>query len=127
MIYIHPIGGLGNMMFHIASIWTLAKDNNDELGLIDINKKIHDLIHDTRANTDHAEQFRYLLERFPEANRIIGSTIYPLGYHKLTYTKDIEYIGYFQSENFFKHRREEIIELFKPTNEITQLFLLFYV
>ena len=121
MIYIHPVGGIGNFMHHIGSIYTLSKDNNDELGLLNIDRKIYDLIHDGRANMDHANDFRYLFNRFPNINADIGNRVsYPFEYTPLQYVNETEYIGYFQSEKYFKHRRDEIIELFKPTEEINE-------
>lgn len=119
MIYINPVGGMGNFMMHIAAIWTLARDNNDELALIDIDKKIYNLIHDGRANLDHANDYRYLFDRLPNVESINANKLhYPFEYTQLAYIKEYEYIGYFQCEKYFKHRRKEIIELFKPTIEI---------
>jgi hypothetical protein len=118
MIYIHPIGGLGNMFFHISSIWTLAKDNNDELGLLDIDKKIQDLINDKRGDLKHAQIFKYLFNRFPNKNGNVSNSItYPFKYTALEYKNEFQYVGYFQSEKYFKHRRNEILELLKPGNE----------
>lgn len=119
MIYIHPIGGLGNMFFHISSIWTLAKDNGDELCLLNIDKKIIDLMNDTRGDLKHAPKFRYLFNRFPQTNQIIKNRIiHPFEYKKIEYSKESEYIGYFQCEKYFQHRRNEIIDLLKPDDEI---------
>jgi hypothetical protein len=117
MIYIHPVGGLGNMLFHIASIYSLARDNNDELCLLNIDKKINELIHDGRANLDHAPAYRYLFDRFPQKNMEISNIInWCFEYNPIIYNSEFEYIGYFQSEKYFKHRKLEIIELFKPND-----------
>jgi hypothetical protein len=118
MIYIHPVGGLGNMFFHIASIWTLAKDNDDELCLLNTDKKIMDLINDNRCDIKHAAKYKYIFNRFlcknGTANR---SKQYPFNYIPLVYHNECEYFGYFQCEKYFKHRRTEILELFKPSDE----------
>ena len=112
MIYNYPVGGIGNILFQIASIWTLGKDNNDELCLLNINKITNDLIINNRGNIN------YLLNRFPNVNYEINNKIKHLfQYTPIQYKKDHEYIGYFQCEKYFKHRRKEILELFKPTNE----------
>ena len=124
MIYIYPIGGLGNIFFHIASIWALAKDNNDELCLLDIDKKITALINDPRyyyneCNLRHAQKYDYIFNRFPQAKGYnLKSIEYPFTYTPLKYQKDYQYVGYYQSEKYFKHRRSEILELFKPSDEI---------
>jgi len=118
MLYIHPVGGLGNMFFHIAAIWTLAKDNNDDLCLLNIDKKIYDLDNDTRWNSKHAIKYKYIFNRFLNFDIKINNNIeYPYNYKQLEYKKEYQYIGYFQSEKYFKHRRNEILELFKPATE----------
>ena len=115
MIYIYPIGGLGNTMFHIASIYSLALDNNDELGLLDVNKKINHIINDNRAVTPHADKYFYLFNRFKCFENIKCESLkYPFNYTKLNYLCGHQYVGYFQSENYFIHRRAEVIEKFKP-------------
>lgn len=118
MIYIYPIGGLGNMLFHIASIWVLAKDNDNELCLLDIDTKIINLINDTRCSLSHADKYNYIFKRFAhKSNTTNNSILYPFNYVPLTYYSECEYLGYFQSEKYFKHRRTEILELFKPADE----------
>lgn len=122
MIYIHPVGGLGNMMFHIASIYSLAKDNDDELCLLNIDKKINDLINDKRCNLLHANSYRFLFERFKNENKSINLIAeYPFEYVPLSYKKNFMYQGYFQTEKYFKHRRNEILNLFESTNEINEI------
>lgn len=118
MIYIHPIGGLGNMLFHIAAIWTLAKDNNDELCLLDIDSKVNTLKNDAIWNAPHAEDYRFLFNRFPIKNNIPTMKVnYPYIYVPLQYRREFEYIGYFQSEKNFLHRRNDILKLFNPPIE----------
>jgi hypothetical protein len=118
MIYIYPIGGIGNMFFHIASIWALAKDNGDELCLLNTDKKIVDLINDVRCDIKHAAKYEYIFNRFSVKNDYIDNKLqYPFYYVPLIYKTEYEYLGYFQCEKYFKHRRAEILELFKPANE----------
>jgi hypothetical protein len=115
MIYIRPIGGLGNMLFHIASIWTLAKDNDDELCLIDVDKKINNLINDNRCNWRHANDYKYIFNRFKNTVEYPELSIkYKFEYETLKYMYGYEYIGYFQSEKYFINRRDEILKLFEP-------------
>jgi hypothetical protein len=123
MIYIYPIGGIGNMFYHIASIWTLAKDNGDELGLVNIQQKIQNLINDTReADMSHAYQYMYLFKRFPIFENVSKpKLVYPFQYVPLEYKVECLYDGYFQHETYFKHRRSEIIELLKPEDSFSPL------
>ena len=111
MIYIHPIGGLGNIFFQIASIWTLAKDNDDELSLLNVDKCFNFLISADRGSLN------YILNRFPHKISCTNKVYYPFHYIPIIYKKEYEYIGYFQCERYFKHRRNEILELFKPADE----------
>ena len=121
MIYVFPIGGLGNMFFHIASIYALAKDNDDELCLLNIDRKIKELdaarnITTTWSETKHSDEYMYIFNRFSTVNdnppKI--NLINTFQYVPLEYRVGHEYWGYFQSEKFFKHRREEILRLFGP-------------
>lgn len=118
MIYVYPIGGIGNMFFHIASIYALAKDNGDELSLINIDKKIYDLDNDPRWESKHANVYRYIFNRFELVNADSKKQLtYDYKYVPLKYIKEHEYLGYFQCEDYFKHRRNEILELFKPSDD----------
>jgi hypothetical protein len=118
MIYIYPIGGLGNMIFHIAAIWTLAKDNNDELCLLNVDQKIESLIR-YAVPVKHAHKYKYIFDRFPQKNYGSFNVVnYPFPYTPVKYQKDYQYVGFFQCEKYFKHRRDEILELLKPTDEI---------
>jgi hypothetical protein len=118
MIYVHPVGGLGNMFFHIASIYALAKDNGDELCLLNISNKINSLKNDERIDLKHADQYMYFLNRFKEKIGDVNKVNYPFEFVKLQYLKEHEYVGYFQSENYFKHRRNDILKIFEPSDEI---------
>ena len=118
MIYNHPVGGIGNMFFQIASIWTLAKDNDDELCLLNIEKLIENLINHPNNPIYHADKFRYVFNRFPNHTGVINNVIQTqFTYTPLNYVNETEYVGYFQCEKYFKHRRNEILELLKPSDE----------
>jgi hypothetical protein len=113
MIYFRPHSGLGNTLFQIATLWTLAKDNDDELCLLDVDKIIVALTAIGRGNLD------FLLKRFPNFNGEPNNLIkrYPIHHVPLEYEKEYQYQGYFPCEKYFKDRRKEILELFKHPNE----------
>ena len=135
MIYTNPTGGLGNMMFQIAAIHALAVDNNDVLCLLNVKKQINDLNNDIRLNTKHGEKYNYIFNRFhliddapvewipnqmfsiPYNNSRFSKVNTEFYYQKLQYHKEHEYVGFFQCEKYFKHIRNEILEIFKPENE----------
>lgn len=123
MIYIYPIGGLGNMLFHIASIYALAKDNCDDLCLLNLDQKIKELdnstnVTDTWSNTTHCIEYNYLFKRFSQS---AGHDYIRVNCFRspeiLEYKPYCQYEGYFQNEKYFKHRREEIIHLFAPDKD----------
>jgi len=118
MIYSSPVGGLGNILFQIAALWTLAKDNNDELCLLDIDNRLQGLIN-YAVPVKHAFEYKYILNRLPQSDKgCLGVIQHPFTFAPIKYMKDIQYVGFFQCENYFKHRRNEILELYKPTDEI---------
>ena len=64
MIYLNPTGGLGNALFQIAALYSLAIDNSDSLCLLNVKKFINDLDNDIRLSTNHAEKYRFILDKF---------------------------------------------------------------
>ena len=103
-------GGLANQLFQIAAAYALALDNNDECAFYldspvinqgncartykaNILKNIKELIFDWQPESIWQE---------PDLN-----------YHPIPYHKNMMLIGYFGSEKYFAHHREEIIRLFK--------------
>ena len=79
MIYINPVGGLGNMLFHIAAIWTLAKDNDDELCILNVERKLQSLIN-YAVPVRHAFEYKYILNRFPQEIGGFSTVNYPFTY-----------------------------------------------
>ena len=135
MIYVTPRGGFGNGLFQIAALYAHALDNNDNLCLLNTKKHINDLNNDVRATAKNGDAYNYIFERFdridnvkiewkpnqqynvPTENNSFSKVRYPFQHVPLKYQKEYEYIGYFQCEKNFIHRRDEILELLKPVNE----------
>ena len=106
------------MFFQIGTIWTLAKDNGDNLCLLNIEDNINELI--SLRNRKQSPNYSYFLNRFLNKNKTISDVMsYENKYQPLTYKPEYEYVGYFQSEKYFNHRKNEILELFKPPEEFT--------
>jgi len=115
MLYVYPIGGIGNFLFQIAAIWTLAKDNNDELALLNIDAAISELNACNLYGMKHANAYKYIFDRFSVAGNTIAEVIqYEWDYTPLEYKNGYQYLGYFQTEKHFKHRKSELLELFRP-------------
>ncbi len=112
MITTYLQGGLGNYMFQISAAHALSLD----LGTT------------TLFNESKAYQFHQTLSFYKDnifrkinfTNEDIQLPSYQeigFGYSQLPLSDNILLSGYFQTEKYFKHRRNEILELFAPTKE----------
>lgn len=119
MITTHLMGGLGNMLFQIASIASLAKDNNTDFILSSNNisdlkhGKINDYVSNIFRNINFNDSFKY-------------SSVYRepfFCYEKINYNDNMCIYGYFQSEKYFKHNEKLIRNLFSIDEE-TKKYLL---
>jgi hypothetical protein len=122
MIYIYPVGGLGNILFQIAAIASIAKDNNVEPCLLMIDRIVRDLDKDDRLLTAHANEYRFIFDRFKQLPHINKPAMqYPFHYVPPVFKDEHTYIGFFQSEKYFGHNRDHIKHLFRPTEEIEKV------
>jgi len=112
-------GGLGNYMFQIATTISLAIDNKDKYEFYIIGTtKVHQHI------------ITYMGSIFSDVNILDTSpkqyNVYhepEFSYNKIPYQNDLLLCGYFQSEKYFKHNQNEIIDLFSPThNELVYIY-----
>jgi len=114
-------GGLGNYMFQIAAAQALAWDIDTE-AVFDFNlaSQVHRNIRSYQDNIfgeikDVSNPtFR---SRYPEPN---------FGYNPIPKVDSMYLIGYFQSEKYFKHHRDKILELFALSNEVERALLVKY-
>ena len=107
MIYATLLGGIGNIMFIIASTYALALDNNDEAVFSTSLDSI------TRRKNERwwfETLFRKIKRGNGKAKMIYREPNFT--YKKLPYYPNMRLNGYFQSSKYFDHRREEILELF---------------
>lgn len=135
MIYINPRGGFGNSLFQLAAMYVIATENNDEFCILNHKKHINDLTNDVRLKCKHAFKYDFIFDKFKqldfapveweenqeyskEFDNNFSRYYLPFEYTVPQYLSEHEYIGYFQCEKYFMHRRAEILELFKPTDEI---------
>ena len=117
MITCNLKGRLGNQLFQIATTHALAIDNNDRcvfpLGIEGATPNIY--------------------ERTFYANTILRNIVYGYdfswvrsihrepGFHysKINYQDGMLLDGYFQSEKYFAHQRDEVVKLFSPSEYVT--------
>jgi hypothetical protein len=110
-------GGLGNIMFQIAATYALAMDNDDECVFRHQVSNQH--------GTPSIDNTNGILSR---VNFAMISDFNPqhfyrephFHYNKIPYINNLLIDGYFQSEKYFSHRREDIINLFSPTEEVNE-------
>jgi len=123
MISCNLMGGLGNMMFQIAAMKSFAKDNNSEVSFPNYENHIKKINSDTyhNPNLNYAEEYKKAFSNLDIITVEPGNTKrldLPFFYVNLKYKDNTEYFGYFQSEKFFSHNRDFILNLFKPSSKV---------
>jgi len=109
-------GGLGNHMFQIAATYALALDNNDDCAFehaITIGQE------STRAYINNI----YSRIKFVSSDEIKSKSKYfesNFYFQQLSYKSNLQLVGYFQSEKYFKYHSKKIRALFEPTDNIIQ-------
>lgn len=110
MLYAQVLGGLGNILYIISTLYTLAKDRNQSFCISNKTSSI------TRRN-DEDEWFKTIFRDIPQVQqrpREIDFIFRETGMSIQTFPlkNNMEIFGYFQSDKYFNHRKQEIIELF---------------
>lgn len=99
-------GGLGNLMFQVASAYSLALDN-DDTSMFDINTsgRVHG--HITTYGTNILRNITY------GTPTVVTTHIEPhFHYEVIPYNVNLKIMGYYQSEKYFKNNRKEILDCF---------------
>jgi hypothetical protein len=112
------LGQFGNQLFQIATAYAYSLDQNIPLS-------IPNLFTEKKWNIDRNAQ-RLFVDRIkatPLSRPLIKWQEPDLGYTPIPVTSKIRLTGYFQSEKYFKHRREEILNLFSPPTDLTKKIL----
>jgi hypothetical protein len=104
-------------------MYALATQNVDELVLLNIEKRYNELLSDKRWDVSHAREFSIFFDKFKKSDITLHSIKnIEWGFQNIEYIKDAQYIGYFQSEKYFKKYRKDILNLFDlPLNIRTEL------
>ncbi len=101
------MGGLGNYMFQISAAFSMALDNDDNCAF-DPN----DVFSPHGAISSYKEN---ILRNVVFSDDFTTATIYQepaFEYAKIPYKPNLKLSGYFQSERYFAHNRDDIISLF---------------
>jgi hypothetical protein len=118
----HFRGRLGNQLFQTAAALALSKEQGCSIYFPDF-EKLEEPTEDYGLN-QLKYNYHHIFHRLPRIReKITPSYIYSepdLAFHPIPYQPHTEIVGYFLSENFFRNYREEIIDLFSPSNEVEE-------
>ena len=113
-ISIDIMGGLGNIMFQIATAYATSLKNDMNL-MVDVTNYYgaHYGLDKYKKNILRNIQF----SKNPITDPSYGEKEFK--FNELPkFEKSVKLSGYFQSEKYFKEYRKEVLELFSPTEEI---------
>ena len=124
MISCEMMGRLGNQMFIAATAYSLALDNDDEVVFPRFISGIIPTIKETSIHRGTIFRNLKYVDDLSFVNRKhIHSEPQDHSYAEIPYKTNMFLHGYFQSEKYFKHNRQEILNLFKPQEQIERYLL----
>lgn len=109
MITSKLMGGLGNMMFQIAAIHSLANDNNTTCSFMHQKSKNQGNCSLTYVDNIF-KNINFSLEKLSNFKHKYSEEEFE--YRKLPFFNNTIYEGYFQSEKFFENNKDKIFSLF---------------
>jgi hypothetical protein len=126
MIYTNLKGGLGNMLFQIAATKSFSIDYNVGFCFTNFDDQLNYLNRDNLYNPSlkHANEYRLIFPVFctDRPNHGVQIINFPFEYHDIKLPQNDVYIdGFFQSEKFFKHNRQHILEMFETPSFIKEI------
>jgi hypothetical protein len=126
MISCRLAGGLGNLMFQIAGFEYIAHSSGLTRGYWNTDLAFRGLNAETDANPNmkHANDYLTMFKNFhwPKCNKPETEVYVPFHYTPINAKDNVEYIGYFQSEQYFPNR-EFILNLFQPSDNVNKQIL----
>lgn len=111
----HLMGQLGNQMFIIAATTSLALDNGATPLFPDFFIPSDPVF---KLPYNHEKVFYHLNASAPEQPIEFTYREPRFTYDPIPYQPNMMLFGWFQSEKYFKHHKQEILELFAPHPEI---------
>jgi len=124
MIYCNLKGGLGNMMFQIAATKSYAIDLGVEPSFPNLTNQMevinNDLIHN--PSIKHAFEYEIIFNSLKREHPTNTTELvrFPFEYVDYEIRDNSTVDGFFQSEKYFNHNREEVLKIFKKPDTITE-------
>lgn len=113
-------GQLGNQLFIIAATVSIALDHGVTPIFPDLIEK-----HEYNIPLNYKKLFHSLPVRLPKSVSCVYKEPH-FSYDQIHYRPNMKLSGYFQSEKYFAHHKQEILELFAPPSEIVDYLSLRY-
>ena len=115
-------GAMGNQMFEIAAAYSLGIDTNIKVkaslrdGIYTLHQDWNDRIH---------RYLKTIFRKLEFTDEVFNGYDYEepyFHYKEIDWDKstNLRLHGHFQSQNYFKHNREDILDLFEPTEELNE-------
>lgn len=129
MIYCNLKGGLGNMMFQILTTKSFAYDKGVDCSFPNLISLLNYLNSEKtyNPNLNHSHEYLKFLTLFKNLNtypphKEMKLFDFPFEYRHLDLPEDDFIInGFFQSEKYFKHNRDKILEWCEISSEIKDI------
>lgn len=121
MIYCNVVGGLGNIMFQVAALASMASDKNLGYSIPNLNAHLNFL--SNSGFRKYASEYNVLFSKLMTTAPIENLPIitYPFDYKDIPTPEDNFFInGFFQSEKYFVHNKKLILDLFDPQEDIVE-------
>jgi FkbM family methyltransferase len=120
--YISPrmLGRLGNQMFQIAAAYSFSIDNNCSMKVSTKNGVFESLIGEVSNPHIYKDSVFSKIEFIQEASNYDIWKEPSFKYTPISYKfeNNLYLEGHFQSEKYFAHNKEKILDLFEPTQDI---------
>lgn len=128
MIFCNLKGGLGNMLFQIAASISISIDKNTECSFPNLEEHLNYLNLDSNHNPklDHAIEYKNVLSKLltKKPTEYLETIKYPFTFSSIETKSESFFIdGFFQSEKYFLHNRDKIIEFLKCPSIIEEYIL----
>ena len=117
MVSAKLLGGLGNMLFQIATTYALAWDNNDGCGF-----EHHIPTRQGNSSTTYLPNVFKKIKFVKKGHRKYTSIFKERQFHyaPIPYKKDTLLKGYYQSPKYFAHHTKRLWSLLEPSPAITK-------